>query len=241
MRSFLVERRRLLHQADAGLVWFSGALLSLDLFFIAVFSACRIAAAVDDDGCPLGGSEWHIGRDGSYAEMLGYLKMALIVFTLTLIRGVRRRPIYLALILIFTVALLDDVFRLHERLGNRLAYALALQSFAGRMATHLGELMVWTILGLTLLAAARAAYVRSALEDRRNGLLLLGAFAVLALFAVVADLAHALASTIGFRGADLLFTVIEDGGEQITLTLICGLAFLIHRELCRPRFEGLER
>lgn len=53
---------------------------------------------------------------------------------------------------------------------------------------------------------------------------------VLVLFAVVADMAHV--AVIGtFRGADLLFTVIEDGGEQITLALICGLAVLIRREL----------
>jgi hypothetical protein len=45
-----------------------------------------------------------------------------------------------------------------------------------------------------------------------------------------------------FRGVDLLFTVIEDGGEQITLTLTCGIAVLIRRELrSRQPSQAAER
>jgi hypothetical protein len=223
---------RLAHQADASLVRVGGALLSLDVFFIAVFSAHRIYTALDNDNTPMLGDKWHIGRDWSYAEMFGYLKMAFIVSVLISIRGKRQRPIYLALILIFTVALLDDALQLHERLGHGIADALALEAFAGRMSPHFGELIVWTILGVFLLAGARAGFVRSPPEDRSNGLLLMGAFAVLMLFAVVADLAHVVVKYyFRFRGADPLFTVIEDGGEQIALTLMCSLAVLIDREL----------
>ena len=49
--------------------------------------------------------------------------------------------------------------------------------------------------------------------------MLLGALAVLGLFAVVADMAH-IVMRDAFRGADDLLGLIEDGGEQITLTLI---------------------
>jgi hypothetical protein len=54
--------------------------------------------------------------------------------------------------------------------------------------------------------------------------------AVLALFAVVADMVHVMQMS-AFRGANTLFNMIEDGGEQVTLSLICGLAILIRREL----------
>jgi hypothetical protein len=227
-----MQVRRLAHQADAGLVWGSAALLSLDVFFVAVFTAQKIYLALCPDSAPILGDRWHIGLDWSYAEMFGYLKLAIIVSLLISIRQKWQRPIYLALILIFTVALLDDALRLHERLGNGIADALALQSFAGPMSLQFGELIVWTILGVFLLAGARAGFVRSPQEDRSNGLLLMGAFAVLVLFAVIADLVHVLMKhEFRFRGGDLLFTVIEDGGEQITLSLTCGLALLIHREL----------
>jgi hypothetical protein len=155
-----------------------------------------------------------------------------LVSVLALIRGKRQRPIYLALILLFTVALLDDSLQLHEGVGHGIADALALHSFAGRMSPHLGELMVWTVLGAVLVTGGIAAFVRSPQPDRGNGLLLAGAFAVLVLFAVVADLAHVVVKyEFRFRSADFLFTVLEDGGEQITLSLMCGLAVLIHREV----------
>lgn len=59
---------------------------------------------------------------------------------------------------------------------------------------------------------------------------MIGGLALLALFAVVADMAHEVLRN-AFRGANDLFTLIEDGGEQITLSLICGLAILIHHEV----------
>jgi hypothetical protein len=207
-------------------------LLSLDVFFIAVFSAHTIFAAFYNNHTPILGSEWHIGRDWSYAEVLGYMKMATIVVTLALIRMKRRRPIYLALMLIFTVALLDDSLQLHERLGHRIADALALGSFAGRMSLQLGELVIWTVMGAVLVAGAIAGFVRSPPEDRGNGVLLMAAFGVLIFFAVVADVIHALVRhELGFRGADFLLTILEDGGEQLTLSLLCGLAVLVRREL----------
>ncbi len=149
-----------------------------------------------------------------------------------MIRGKWRRPIYLGLILIFTVALLDDSLQLHEGVGHALADALNLETIAGRMSPHIGELIVWMIFGVFLATAALAGFVRSPQEDRGNGLLLTGAFAVLVLFAVVADLVHVVVKYyFKFRGGDFLFTVIEDGGEQIVLSLICGLAVLIYREV----------
>ncbi|MGH7508387.1 MAG: hypothetical protein ACREMZ_02825 [Gemmatimonadales bacterium] len=240
MKPLMMQVKCLAHQADAGLIRFCVALAGVDLFFIAVFSVHRIYTALYTGNTPILGDQWHIGSDWSYAEMFGYLKTAIIISVLVSIRGYRQRPIYLALILIFTGALLDDALQVHERLGHGLADALALQSFAGRMSPHFGELIIWTILGLFLLAAAIVGFIRSPQQDRSNGLLLIGAFAVLVLFAVVVDLAHVLVKyEFRFRGADFLFTVMEEGGEQITLSLTCGLAVLVHRELrSRPRGGG---
>jgi uncharacterized membrane protein len=136
----------------------------------------------------------------------------------------------LAFLAIFIFIVLDDAFQVHERLGSRIEDALALQRFDVLMLIDPGQLLVWTIVGLPLLAVAVAGVVRSPEEDRRNGILLIGALAVLALFAVVVDMAHVVLRR-AFRGADDLFIVIEDGGEQITLSLMCCLVILIRREV----------
>jgi hypothetical protein len=220
-------------QIDARLVWFCGALLGIDLLFILVHSAHAVYILSDNDNTPTLGRRWNIERDASYAEIFGYGKTLIVLYMLVSIRTKYRPPIYLALIAIYTFVLLDDALHLHEVLGRGVAYALDLQPFAGLRARDVGELIVWTIFGVPLLALTLAAFVRSPPADRANGLLLLAALALLALFAVVADMAHVLMMD-AFRGADLLFIVIEDGGEQIALTLTCAVAILIRRELQNP-------
>ena len=220
----------LVPQIDARLIWFCVVLLGIDAFFIGVFSIHTIYVKFYNNRVPILGSRWDIGRDRSYAEMFGYLKIMLILFLLISIPRVWKRPIYLAFILIFAFVLVDDAFQVHERFGLLFAEAFDVQPFGGLRPRDPGELLVWTMVGVPLLAAAVFAIVRSPKEDRGNGLLLLGAVAVLALFAGVIDMAHVVLRG-AFWGADDVFAVIEDGGEQFTLSLTCGLAILIRRDV----------
>ncbi|HYF39484.1 MAG TPA: hypothetical protein VD930_07360, partial [Gemmatimonadales bacterium] len=137
--------RRLKQQADPRLLVFAGLLLALDLFFVTVFSIYRLNTVLDSDGTPSLGSGWQVGRDWSYAEVLGYSKLLIVVTTLASIPARLKRPVYPGLALVFTVVLLDDALRLHERWGGTVASALALPYSA------LGELMVWAGFGLCLL------------------------------------------------------------------------------------------
>jgi len=141
-----------------------------------------------------------------------------------------KRPVYLAFVAIFVFVLLDDALELHETFGAQIATTLEFRSFGGLRARDPGEVLVWIVAGIPLLGAAAWAIARAPKEDRRNGVLLTGGLALLALFAVGADMAHEVLRNT-FRGANDLFTLIEDGGEQITLSLVCGLAILIHQEV----------
>ena len=220
----------LLSQIDIRLIWFCGALLFIDIFFMIVFAIHEIYVFFGNERLPRIGLEWNIENDWSYAERFGYLKTLLILASLISIPRVWNRPVYLAFLAIFAFALVDDALQLHEGFGGWIAAALDLQPLLGLRARDPGELLVWTLAGIPLLGAAVAAIVGSPEEDRRNGILLLAGLAVLASFAVGADMAH-VALKSAFRGANDLLTLIEDGGEQITLSLICGLAILIHREV----------
>jgi hypothetical protein len=228
--------QRLARHSDPGLVSFCAALLALDGFFIAVFAAHRISTALYDEGVPVLGDQWHIGHDGSYAEMLGYLKLAIIVAVLSSISRKRQRRLYFAFALIFTVVLLDDVLQLHEQLGRGLADALGLQALTGRTGSGIGELVVWTMAGLSLFTVVLAAFINSSQEDRANAVLLIGGITLLGLFVAVIDGVHPVARH-AFGDGDLLLMVVEEGGEQLTLSLTCGLALLVRREL-RSRPAG---
>lgn len=225
----LPQARRLLTFVDYRVVGLCVALLSVDLFFVVVHAIHTIYASIYYARAPVLGWMWHIGYDRSYLEIFGYLKMILIIGLLATVLA-RRRPIYLALIIIFVFVLLDDSLEVHETLGARIAEGLALRPFAGLRPVDFGELLFWASAAVVLLSVAAIGLARTAGRDRANGLLLLGALAVLAVFAVGVDMAHVVVDNL-FRGADLLFTAVEEGGQQATLSLSCGLAILIRREV----------
>jgi hypothetical protein len=221
---------RLASHVDRRLAWACAALVVVDVMFIAVYSIHAIYVPLYNEDAPLLGWRWDIRMDWSYAEIFGYLKILAIVALLISIPRVWKRPIYLAFIAIFTFMLLDDSLELHETWGFFIAETLGLPPLGRLRPIDPGELLVWTLAGIPLLGAAVAAVLRSPREDRGNGFLLMAALSVLALFAVVADMAH-IVLRWAFRGADDLFAVIEDGGEQITLSLTSGLTALIRRDV----------
>lgn len=216
---------RLARRGNPGIAGLCAGLLTLDVLLIAIFASHRVYSALHDYLAPRLGRGLAIGQDWSYAELLGYGKLTIIV--IALIRcGKGRAPIYPALATLFAVALLDDALRLHERLGADLASILALQH------TFVGELLVWVSLGAFPVALSAAAFAKSPQEDRSNGILLLGAFAVLVFFAVAIDLAHVvILRTFRLRIVDSVLTILEEGGEQLSLSLTCGLALLIQQEV----------
>lgn len=222
--------RRLYGLSNRGVVWLCVALLGVDLFFVAVHAAHDMYAAMYTDRVPVLHWQWDIIYDRSYLEIFGYLKTLAIVGLLLATPGGPGRLVYRALAIVFVAVLLDDALMVHETLGQRLADALALRPFVGLRPADYGELLVWAGAGMLLTPLAAIGLVKSSGRDRANGLVLLGALAALMVFAAGIDMVHVVVEH-AFRGSGLLFTVIEEGGQQITLSLSCGLAILIRREV----------
>ena len=60
------------------MVRFCAVLIGLDVFFIGVSSIHRVYTSILE-GQPFLGSAWDIRHDYSYAEIFGYLKLALLI------------------------------------------------------------------------------------------------------------------------------------------------------------------
>ena len=86
------------------------------------------------------------------------------------------------------------------------------------MSKAIGELVVFALYGLGLLAGLCVAWSRSDVNGRRIGRNLVALLVLLGACAVLADLAHAAASSDSVvRG---LLGIVEDGGEMLVLTAI---------------------
>lgn len=206
------------------------ALAAMDLALIAGFVAFARAEHYGlRDSLFYGNVRFSFIDDG-YPEMWGYAKEALIVLLLGGTQALRRQPVYRALALLFAVVLTDDAFAVHEALGGALAAATGI-------VASTGELLAWAALGLVPMLAVAAAYRRSDRHSRADAEAVLAGFALLIFFAVGMDEVHSFVHR-HVEGFQTLLTLAEDGGELLTLTLLCALALGIVRR--RP-VEGGSR
>lgn len=156
--------------------------------------------------------------DGSYVEIWGYLKQGAICTGAAIIYAQTRERFYAAFALLFACVLADDMLRLHEWLGSMLSRPALLGDWGAVPAAAL-------ISGLPLLLTVYAL-VRMPAAERKPAIALLLCFALLAFFAVPIDLLHELVLGQEASGQTLV-TLIEDGGELITMTAIVALWFLV--------------
>jgi len=218
----------LIREGDSKLLVGLLFLVVVDSVFVLTYALHEIYVSLYNDNVPLLSPRWNIGFDHSYAEMFGYAKLAVLIALLIATCRLSRKSIYAIWAGVFAYVLLDDALLIHERLGRAVA-----GPSGSTWAWDMGQLAVWILTAVILLAITVTALARSSGQDRTNGILLLVAVAALGFFAVIIDLVHVIARS-WFRGSNLLFTVLEEGGEQLVLTLALGLAVLILRSHRHP-------
>jgi hypothetical protein len=227
--SGLLTTDHLIRQVDARIILILCLLIGADSILIAVHLVLRILVKLSYHDVEVFDDMWYINQEFSYSEILGYAKMTVIVAALIEIQLVSNQWLYVGWIALFGTAVLDDAFAIHEHLGHVLM-GVSAAVLPADLQEQICELAIWAAIGFPLLALAVAG-VRLAWpapEDRSNTLLLLLAFAIFAGFSVGVDTIHMALGEFVY-GAGLLLSTMEDGGEEILLSLICVLVLLIGR------------
>lgn len=177
----------------------------------------------------LAGDHFDLGVDRSYGEMLMYLKLGWITMLAVQLARRRRSALFAALAFGSLVLLLEDAFIVHERIGWHLnpwvLETIPALEGVGILSVQIGELLWLAVIGLVVGIAFVVTFVRADPRDRRDALSIVVFFAAVAFLAVVVDTVHSLFA-FGSVG-DLVFTVIEDGGELIVLSPAVALAFAL--------------
>ena len=209
-----------------------GTLLVADLAFIAVFVTYAFAEHYGIRDSLFHGNVKFSFVDGSYPEIYGYVKESLLTVLFVAAYARSRQPVYLALALLFAMCALDDSLALHEAAGRYLAATSGLSRSAG-------EFVGWSLLGSVPMLAILTAYRRSDAMSRRHAQAVLLAFAILLFFAIGMDVVHAVVQRY-VTGFQTVLTILEDGGELLTLTLLCMVSLGILRFFCGEggRLEG---
>jgi hypothetical protein len=161
--------------------------------------------------------------DGSYMEIWGYIKEAIVV-ALSIGAFLRTSEMfYAAFAVLFSSIFLDDALALHERAGAWLSDPALLGDKASLFAALLVSGLPFAVVLFALIKLPRAR--------RAPALALVGGFCMLAFFAVIVDALHE--KLLGGGSGQTIAVLFEDGGELICLTLIIVIWAYFIRPLTR--------
>ncbi len=216
--------------------------LLIDAVFISLFIARDFLLDANYNIGFLRSDFWEIDRDGGFPEIYQYLKAT---FAATLFGSLfvkQRRAAYLAWFLAFSYVLVDDLFQLHETFGNFLLANFNLPTVWNIESFLYVEPLLWGAVGLLLMSLITYAYVydpKTRVLSRR----LLYLFALLFLFAGLADAVHAYVDKYGSSLSYVkgITVTLEDGGEMLAMSVLVAYVFSYYhaataRSKSRPFF-----
>lgn len=169
-----------------------------------------------------------LGTDGGYGELFQYLKEYWIALLLCFVAVRKRSILYLIWSLLFFYLLLDDSIQIHEKLGRRISSRLDFSAGLNLRAQDFGEVAVSVVVSLLFFILIAIAYRFSDRQSKEISKYLIIMLFTLAFFGIAVDLLHVVVKGSLFG---TFFVILEDGGEQIVMSIIACFVFLLPEHL----------
>lgn len=199
--------------------WLIMALLAIDLALLATFLRWAYVAHHGIRDSVFHGDLRFSTVDGSVLESWGYAKQLVALLFLAWTAAARRSRLLAAVALLATAILLDDALQLHERLGLALRAGAQPWIASPAAAQFAGKLLVSGLPALIVVIC----YLASRPGEKPLAHLLLAPLVLLAGFSVGVDFLHDLRL---WRGGETLSSLIEDGGELLSMSALLVAALL---------------
>ncbi len=170
---------------------------------------------------------FHIGTDGGYPEFYQYLKFFWIGILLVYYAFKQKSYGFLSWAFLFIFFLLDDSLQFHEGGGKIFAERFDFNPPFGISLRQFGEFLVTVLAGVIIFIPPVVAYWKGKGNFRKisNDLILLVGLLIFC-GVVIDEVNEFLHSSI--RAANFIMTMLEDGGEMVSATLIAWYVFLLN-------------
>lgn len=167
---------------------------------------------------------WNGDQDGSHLEVWGHIKLFATSAILIALAFSYRSLLLAAWGAVLLLIKVDDLFQIHEQVGEVFVVKLGLEGGFGLRPQDFGELLAWAILGTVALLVLLIGHIRTGPWERRQSLFFAGILALLAVFAVGVDMLHIIVHDRLSYLALHAVTLAETAGEIIPMSLFLALA-----------------
>ncbi len=176
---------------------------------------------------------YDIETNDSYAEDFQNLKWIVMMMALAIIAMLRQEKKYFAWILVILFLFLEDVFRIHQALGHFFYSIFGMTT--GQRGGKIMELFAAAFLGFIFMAPVFEAYKRGDALFKKHSKVIFILLGLFLFFAIIIDQTHRLAMIQYNWKYNVVFGLLEDGGELITESLLAG--YLIFIALQQKKIE----
>lgn len=167
---------------------------------------------------------WEGDHDGSHLEIWGHIQLFAAAAILAVLALSYRSLLLGAWGFALFVVVVDDLFQVHEDLGEYFAEILGFNPAFGLRAVDFGELLTWALLGVLVLLPLVIGYLKAGAWERRQSWIFVAILAVLAVFAVGLDMAVIMLKDHVSGPVLQAVTLAETAGEIIPMTLFLVFA-----------------
>lgn len=203
----------------------AGAVMVVNALLLTAHVLHRSGFVLDPDGSWFRlfrtGALWNGGIDGSLMELFGLLQLgaaAVLLLRLGLRDSAHR--VLAAWGGVFLLLIADDLFRIHERVGARLALDRLLPSLGATTAQELGGLVFWAVSGLALVGGLIHLHRRSGARARTESWALLATVVPFVLVAVGYVLVSAVRSGLFDGPGGEVAAMVRITVKLLTMTLL---------------------
>jgi len=195
--------------------------IATDIAFIGLNVLYEMSAVVND-------AALKITEDRGYAEVFQYIKEFWIAGLLLTLALRTYSLLYFAWSLLFSYVLLDDALRIHETLSKVIRFP----SLLGLNRRASGEIIIFGVIGLCFLILVAVTYRLGSPLARSASRFLAVMVLALGFTGVFIDGLHIV---VQVELLDPIFTILEDGGEMIIMSLTLSFVLLLSAKTLAKR------
>lgn len=167
-----------------------------------------------------------VDTEHGYPEIFQYIKYLVLILIAGYFIFIKKRYSYFTWFILFTILLLDDSLRFHERAGEFIANYMGYTPAFGLRDVDFGEITYAFLVSNVIFICSIIALRKNSKKTKKTFLDISLLFGFFLFFGIGVDMIHSMVENVYILSA--VVALIEDGGEMIALSVLVWYFFNLY-------------